>query len=476
MKRSCSLVFPQAVFDRLYSHLFPGDRDEHAAVLLAGMAEIDGHIRLLVREIYIAVDGVDHVDGNYGYKMIRAEFIRPLIRRAREERLVYIGVHNHGGSDSVRFSQDDLDSHERGHPALLDLAEGMPVGAAVLAPQAVAGDIWFPDGTRCELSETRVLGPNIRRLYSRPAHAPTAAAMYYDRQVQMFGEAGQSLLSQAKVGVIGAGGVGSLLVEYLSRLGVGSLVVVDPDKIDSSNLSRVVGATREDVTGPKWFLPRALIRRLSKLPRRKIDIAKRVAHQANPEINFHGIEGDSSRDDIARQVLDCDFVFLAADSMRARLVFNAIVQQYYIPGIQIGSLVSPDRSGTSLESVFSVTRWVLPGMGCLWCSDTIDRHQLALESKSDIERRDQDYGSGEANPSVITLNAVGASIAVNDFLFSYLGMFAPTVLGSPRRIHHLERRVVDQVLSPNQDCGECSATVTSRFGRGDGVPLPTVHK
>ncbi len=474
MKRRCSLIFPQGLFDRLYAHLFPGDSDEHAAVMLAGLAEMEGKTRLLVRELYLAIDGTDHVNGSYGYKMMRAEFIRPLIRRARIERLVYIGVHNHGGEDWVDFSQDDLDSHDRGHPALLDLAEGMPVGAVVMAKNAVAGDIWFPDGDRCALEETRVLGANIRRLYATPLPSDRhPAASRFNRQVQMFGEDGQALLSGAKIAVIGAGGVGSLLIEYLARLGIGSLVVIDPDTIDVTNLSRVVGATIVDAVGPSWPIPGFLKKLLFKLPRRKVDIAKRVAKQANPRIGFRAIAGDFSKDDVARQVLGCDFIFLAADSMRARLVFNAIVQQYFIPGIQIGSLVTPDKNGGSLDSVFTVTRWVLPGAGCLWCSGTIDRRQLAIEAKSNYEQHDQDYGSGATNPSVITLNAVGASMAINDFLFSYLGLFTPSVIASPRRVHHLDRRMVEQVLMPNHDCTECSQSPTSRFGRGTGVALPT---
>lgn len=39
----------------------------------------------------------------------------------------------------------------------------------------------------------------------------------------------------------------------------------------------------------------------------------------------------------------CDYLFLAADSMRARLVFNALVHQYLIPGVQLGSKI---RTGT----------------------------------------------------------------------------------------------------------------------------------
>ena len=52
----------------------------------------------------------------------------------------------------MAFSTVDLESHERGYPALLDIGRGVPVGALVYGRRSVAADVWLPDGTR------RVLG------------------------------------------------------------------------------------------------------------------------------------------------------------------------------------------------------------------------------------------------------------------------------------------------------------------------------
>ena len=46
----------------------------------------------------------------------------------------------------MHFSTVDMDSHERGYPALLDIGKGVPVGALVFGRRAVAADIWMPDG------------------------------------------------------------------------------------------------------------------------------------------------------------------------------------------------------------------------------------------------------------------------------------------------------------------------------------------
>ncbi|HTT88912.1 MAG TPA: hypothetical protein VMF65_05100, partial [Acidimicrobiales bacterium] len=127
MSAPWSLRIPPDLMDRLSRHLFPGDGDEHGAVIAAGMQETSRGVRLLARDLIIAQDGVDYVPGRRGYRMLTASFVTDNILRCSSDRLVYLAVHCHGGRHSVGFSSDDLASHERGYPALLDLADGLPV-------------------------------------------------------------------------------------------------------------------------------------------------------------------------------------------------------------------------------------------------------------------------------------------------------------------------------------------------------------
>lgn len=60
----------------------------------------------------------------------------------------------------------------------------------------------------------------------------------YQRSIGTVGTEGQIKLLEAKVGVIGAGGLGGFVLELLSRMGVGRLVVVDGDSFTDSNLNR----------------------------------------------------------------------------------------------------------------------------------------------------------------------------------------------------------------------------------------------
>lgn len=468
-----TLVFDEDSYDRLQGHLFPDDGDEHGAVVGAVLHETARGRRLLAKCIWLAQDGVDYVPGERGYRMLTPSFVRDRILACDEQGLAYLAVHCHGGTDTVGFSGDDLRSHERGYPALRALNPGRVVGGLVFARAAVAGDLWLPDGSRAQLDGAVVAGRPVVRLRPAPPAPPTAAGVAYDRQARLFGDRGQRLLAAQKVAIIGAGGAGSLLVEYLARLGVGHLVVIDPDRITISNLPRVVGSRLRDTL--HWLTAEARpawLRRLGhRLAAPKIRIAQRVALAANPTIAFTGRCASVVDEGVADLLLDCDHVFLAADSMQARLLFNAVVHQYLIPGSQVGAKVRTD-TGDVLD-IFSVYRPVLPGHGCLWCNGLINTAKLQEEAQDVEQVKRQRYVDDPevVAPSVITLNAVAAAHAANDYLFSVTGLLKPETPSDFLR--WLPTQADFNLDRPRRDltCPECSND--GRLASGPRRRLPT---
>ena len=465
MSGPVSLRLHQAMATELRAHLLSGDGDEHGAVIGASVVETRRGARLLGRRLFLAKDGVDYLPGRRGHRVLAADFVRRCALACADEGLAYLAVHNHAGGDCVAFSSVDLASHRRGYPAIVDILDGPPAGGLVIADRAVAGDIWASTAEQLALDHTMVVGRSHQRLHPsplRPRHAPPE----YDRQVRLFGDRGQEILNGQKVAVVGAGGAGSLINEYLARLGVGHLVVIDDDRIDSSNNPRVVGARPSDVS--PWPFARPLARLFHRKASPKVTIAKRVAREAKPSIRYDAIADDVADPRVAAQLVDCDAIFLAADSMRARLVINAICHQHLIPTWQVGAKVSSDDAGT-IHDVFSVVRELVPGQSCLWCNELVNRARLAEEAESRDQRAAQRYVDEVPAPSVITLNAVAAAHAVNQYLFATVGLQELPEEVQWMKFRPTESHPTVELPRRGSSCSECQG----RLGAGRLRELPT---
>jgi sulfur-carrier protein adenylyltransferase/sulfurtransferase len=120
----------------------------------------------------------------------------------------------------------------------------------------------------------------------------------YSRQsiLPEIGPAGQARLRAAQVLVIGAGGLGSAVLQYLSAAGVGRLVIVDHDRVEVSNLHRQP------------------IYRMSDVGHLKAEAARAALAGANPEVTIETVCERLTPANVARLVADVDLVVDAADS------------------------------------------------------------------------------------------------------------------------------------------------------------------
>ncbi|MEU9671584.1 ThiF family adenylyltransferase [Streptomyces bobili] len=441
-----SLTIPARLWQQLNAHLFPGDHAGHGAVLLAGWTDGPRGLRLLTRDLIPARDHIDYEPGTTGHHALSATFVRDNILRARDERLAYIAVHNHGGTTRVSFSPTDLASHERGYPTLTQISN-TPVCALVLTPQAAAGDLWHTDGTRTDLTEVVIPANNLLRLRPRPAtaSAPDATHDPYERQIRVFGDLGQQTFQAMKVAVIGLGGIGSLLTEYVARLGVGHLVLVDDDTVDETNLPRLTGATAADVGHPKTTL------------------ASRLARQAQPAITLTALTERAEQPHVQSELRQCDWLFLAADGAAARHFTNATVQQYLIPATQAGVKI-PIHDGT-IGQIHTVSRLLIPGANCMWCDGLINPTDLAIDMQAPTDRAAAHYVPGTPAASVLPLNALAAAEAVSHFMHA-VSCLHDDDLDHANILHRPRTRTRDLInsrISPG--CRWCSAQ--QLFALGD---------
>ena len=88
----------------------------------------------------------------------------------------------------------------------------------------------------------------------------------------LFNDDGLSKLMNATVMVVGCGAVGSVAIEALARTGVGNLIIVDFDKVESSNINRQLFALDSTIGKPK------------------VDVAKARIADINPNINVQAFD------------------------------------------------------------------------------------------------------------------------------------------------------------------------------------------
>lgn len=131
----------------------------------------------------------------------------------------------------------------------------------------------------------------------------------YQRQMILpqIGEHGQKKLCEAKVIVIGAGGLGSPVLMYLSAAGIGNIGVIDYDKVDLSNLHRQILYNTTDIG------------------KSKIDITTQRLKSINPEINIIPYNERLSKSNILEIINDYDIVVDGSDNFPTRFLVNDAV-------------------------------------------------------------------------------------------------------------------------------------------------------
>jgi len=459
--------------DTLLRHLFPGDGEEHGAVLACGQARSARGTRLLVREIFLARDGIEFIASTSAYRALSPEFVARTSDFCHDGGFVWLSVHNHGPGDSVAFSAADRRSHDRLYPSLEHFTK-RPVGALVFADQAVAGELRF-DGRAQAMDGAVIVGDRIERMHPRPPALPPDAPATYNRQALLLGARGQHLLRQLKVVVIGAGGAGSIVCLQLARLGVGELVAIDPDRLSVSNLSRIPAATRWDALA--WLAESRSARAravAARFARPKVRVIGREARRANPRGVYRGLHADIVSAAVAHELTDADFIFCATDTMTSRMFANIVAHQYMVPVIQLGAKIPVDSEG-DVGVIHLPVRPVTVERGCLDCAGAISQRLLHLESLVDEDRARHRYVDDPdvEEPSVISLNTETAGRAVTDFLFMVCGLHSAGTPVGHQMLEPRERLLMSTSFERDPACPYCSTSAHSRFALGDARPLPT---
>src|SRR4030067_576855 len=175
----------------------------------------------------------------------------------------------------------------------------------------------------------------------KPADRKIFANEFFNRQTIMkeIGTKGQRKLTEAKVAVVGAGGLGTVSSLYLALAGVGYLRLIDQDTVETQNLHRQILYTLDDLHYPK------------------AEIAAKRLEKLNPLLKAEAVSENVNQTNVERLLADVDCVVDGLDNMITRYLVNRACAKMKVPYV-FGAAIGMEGN----LSVFSP-----PETPCLEC-------------------------------------------------------------------------------------------------------------
>ena len=272
----------------------------------------------------------------------------------------------------------------------------------------------------------------------------------FDRQIRLFGRAGQERITNTYATLVGAGGTGEHVGQQLVFLGVRKFGIIDADHATKTSRNRLIGMRPGDAD--------------AKTP--KVSIAERMIREIDPEVEINVVNDSFVSEMGAEELAKAMAIFGCVDRDGARHLLNEFACAYDKPYFDLATDTDTDGDRVSLGGRLMVR---IDGQACLYCMDQLDcaavRHDLSSPERR--EEEDKMYGVsrdalGEAGPSVVSLNGIIASLAVTEFM-----IFKTGVPRLPNRLLRYDgvRGIVNEPKDPPRpDCPYCTQT-----GDGDRV-------
>jgi molybdopterin/thiamine biosynthesis adenylyltransferase len=441
------MLWPAGRYTAIRQSLLLDAPNEAAAFLICERGRNGSSIvnRLVVRDV-LSVPPEAYSEQRPDRLVVEPAFVARAVKQCRRQGSSLWQVHTHPGSTNPRFSAADDAGEARLIPAIFNRAPGGPHGTLVIGDEGFEGRVYAAPDSKRPLTRIVEVGRDVRS--SDSVHPIPFVDEMHDRNVRAFG-AGQYVLQQLNVGIVGLGGLGSLVVEQLAHLGIGGFVLLDPDILERSNLNRVVGATPGDVGRWKVDVAAAMVERIT---------GGRSSCEAIRGSVLNGPEG--------RHLLECDVVFCATDSHGSRAVLNQMAYQFLLPVIDVG--VRIDAADERVVAMAGRVQMLAYGLPCLLCHNLLDADEVRWDLMSEEQRRADPYivGFREPQPAIISINGTLASMAVTMLLSAFVGLPSPGRHLAYRILDGTVRRIGGDAL-PN--CVVCSADGV--LARGDSWPM-----
>jgi len=274
------------------------------------------------------------------------------------------------------------------------------------------------------------------------------------RGVAFFGDEGHRRLRHSSVAVVGIGGIGTLVVQQLALLRIGTLIVIDGEDVEETNRNRYVGVLHDD---PIPGTP-------------KVEVARRLVAGISPETTVVAVKTTVVSSEAFDALEAASYIFGCIDNDAVRVILTEFAAAFGVPYIDAATEIVPDADRLRYGGRVAVA-W--DGNGCLSCLGELDHDDVRKHLASESGKLDEEaiYGAartalGGSGPSVGSINGVVASLAVVEFMLAVTGIRPANRLLRYRADIGTITRSSD---APLAGCYYCAAL------RGRGAAAPVVR-
>lgn len=399
-----TLVVPSHIADRI-SDLVIWPIETGGVLLARPVPTVKGDLRLLVRELReVPEEAYERREAQQ--LSIRSDGYVPALAAAEELGCVPIWFHTHPGHESLPTpSRRDRVVNHLLSELFRDRAASDFYGALIVAAAEGAG-IRFTgcvdDGqTVTPIDRMWIVGPRLALYQSFDAERAELPDLF-DRNIRAFGGPIQQVLADLRIAVVGCGGTGSAVAEQLVRLGVQNLLLIDPDVLSASNVTRVYGSTRNEVGRPK------------------VDVLSEHLQRIMPSLTVECLQSMITMEATARSLVGADLVFGCTDDNAGRMILSRLSTYLLTPVIDCGVLLTSDTDNR-LDGIHGRVTVLYPGQACLICRGRIDLGRASTEMLTPDERvRRVEEGYAPAlpgvEPAVVAFTTLVAATAVAELI------------------------------------------------------------
>jgi molybdopterin/thiamine biosynthesis adenylyltransferase len=193
---------------------------------------------------------------------------------------------------------------------------------------------------------------------------------FRERLQRIYGIGAATRLLNSTVVIAGCSGTGSPAAEVLARAGVGRFILVDPERLDKSNLERVHGSYQSHFAKEPFPY--------------KVETLRTLIHEINPHAEVVAIVGNILQEKVRDYLVTADLMLCCTDTNHSRAASGELAYRYLVPSLDVGVLLEGEKGQVSHE-VGQITVYS-PNLPCAYCLKLVDPWASTVELMSESEK------------------------------------------------------------------------------------------